>query len=80
MRPDLGVVAGLVPRGSRVLDLGCGEGDLLSHLEHERGCTGTGVEIEESAILAAIRAGVAPCPISNITSCAKAICASPSPS
>lgn len=58
MRPDLGVVAGLVPRGSRVLDLGCGEGDLLSHLEHERGCTGTGVEIDESSILAAIRAGV----------------------
>ena len=58
MRPDLGVVAGLVPRGSRVLDLGCGEGDLLSHLKHERGCTGTGVEIDESSILTAIRAGV----------------------
>lgn len=58
MRPDLGVVAGLVPRGSRVLDLGCGEGDLLSHLARERDCTGTGVEIEEASILKAIRAGV----------------------
>lgn len=58
MRPDLDVVAGLVPRGSRVLDLGCGEGDLLSYLEQECGCTGTGVEIEEASILKAIRAGV----------------------
>lgn len=58
MRADLDVVAGLVPTGSRVLDLGCGRGDLLSHLARERGCSGTGVEIEEESILAAIRAGV----------------------
>ncbi len=59
MRPDLGVVADLVPRGSRVLDLGCGEGDLLCHLATTCDCTGTGVEIDEPSILRAIRSGVA---------------------
>lgn len=58
MRPDLDVVAGLVPAGSRVLDLGCGEGELLRHLFHEKGCTGTGVEIEDEAVVRAIRRGV----------------------
>ncbi len=58
MRPDLGVVAALVPPGSRVLDLGCGAGELLSHLETARGCSGTGVEIDEEAVLRAIRRGV----------------------
>jgi methionine biosynthesis protein MetW len=58
MRPDLDVVAGLVPPGSRVLDLGCGAGELLAHLEEEHGCTGTGVEIDEESVLAAIRRGV----------------------
>ena len=58
VRPDLRLVAELVPPGSRVLDLGCGEGDLLAHLMQEDGCTGTGVEIDPDAVLAAIRRGV----------------------
>ncbi len=58
MRPDLAVVAGLVPPGSRVLDLGCGSGELLAHLMRDRSCTGIGVEIDEPAVLAAIGAGV----------------------
>lgn len=58
MRPDLDVVAGLVPVGSRVLDLGCGEGELLSHLFAASKCTGTGVEIEDGAVVRAIRRGV----------------------
>jgi methionine biosynthesis protein MetW len=57
MRPDLRVVADLVPDGSRVLDLGCGAGELLSHLAM-RGCRGTGVDSDESAVLTAIRHGV----------------------
>jgi methionine biosynthesis protein MetW len=58
MRPDLDVVASLVPSGSRVLDLGCGEGDLLSALIKDRGCTGTGVELRDDAVLRAVRKGV----------------------
>jgi homoserine O-acetyltransferase len=57
-RPDLEVVAGLVPAGSRVLDLGCGEGDLLAALTRDQGCTGTGVEIDAQAVLTATRRGV----------------------
>ena len=58
MRPDLEIVAGLVPAGSRVLDLGCGDGALLAHLIAERGCEGHGVEIDGDAVLACIAAGV----------------------
>ncbi len=57
-RPDLDVVAGLIPDGSRVLDIGCGDGDLLAHLVHEHDCSGTGVEIDPSAVLTSVRRGV----------------------
>lgn len=58
LRPDLALVAGLIPDGSRVLDVGCGSGSLLSHLITERSCRGTGVEIDPDAVLDAIAAGV----------------------
>jgi methionine biosynthesis protein MetW len=58
VRPDLHILADLVPPGSRVLDLGCGSGDLLASLAQTRSCTGTGVEIDPSAVLVAIRRGV----------------------
>lgn len=58
LRTDLALVADLVPRGSRVLDLGCGPGSLLRHLMDEADCSGTGVEIDNEAVLTAIRAGV----------------------
>jgi homoserine O-acetyltransferase len=57
-RPDLDIVAGLIAPGSRVLDLGCGEGNLLARLAEERSCAGTGVEIDPAAVLSAIRGGV----------------------
>jgi methionine biosynthesis protein MetW len=58
LRPDLALVAGLIPSGSRVLDLGCGSGELLASLMADAGCRGTGVEIDPDAVLAAISAGV----------------------
>lgn len=58
LRDDLQVVAGNIHAGSRVLDLGCGQGELLSWLIRRRECTGTGVEREPAAVLAAIRRGV----------------------
>lgn len=58
MRPDLEIVAGMVPAGSRVLDLGCGDGALLAHLIAERGCDGHGIEIDGDDVLACIAAGV----------------------
>ena len=48
----------LVPRGARVLDLGCGDGAMLEYLQKERGCTGYGVEIDDANVLACVRRGV----------------------
>ena len=43
-------IARLVPQGSRVLDLGCGTGELLAYLIEERGCSGYGVEINDANV------------------------------
>jgi methionine biosynthesis protein MetW len=58
MRPDLDLVAELVPPGSRVLDLGCGDGALLEHLMRERGCEGHGVELSDDGFDACVARGV----------------------
>ena len=55
---DLLSIARLVPHGSRVLDLGCGTGELLAHLMAERGCSGYGVEINDSNVQACLARGV----------------------
>ena len=58
LRPDLALVASLIADGDRVLDLGCGSGDLLAHLKSARACDVTGVEIDPDSVVAAIRRGV----------------------
>jgi methionine biosynthesis protein MetW len=52
------VIASLVPRGSRVLDLGCGDGALLAHLQKTRACNGYGIEIDDANVLACVKRGV----------------------
>jgi methionine biosynthesis protein MetW len=57
--PDhLRAIADLVPAGSRVLDLGCGKGELLAHLIEQRGCSGYGVEIDDANLQACVARGV----------------------
>jgi methionine biosynthesis protein MetW len=51
-------VARWVAEGSRVLDLGCGDGRLLAHLADTRAVDGLGVEIDPDRITACIRRGV----------------------
>ena len=51
-------LARLVPEGSRVLDLGCGDGAMLDYLQRTRGCSGYGVEIADANVLACVRRGV----------------------
>ena len=51
-------IAQLVPVGSRVLDLGCGDGALLAYLQTTRGCTGYGIEIDDANVLACVKRGV----------------------
>jgi methionine biosynthesis protein MetW len=55
---NLKAIAQLVPEGSRVLDLGCGDGALLDYLQKNRRCTGYGVEIDDQNIHACIQRGV----------------------
>ena len=57
-RKDMELIAELVPKGSRVLDLGCGNGELLALLRDTRNCTGYGVEIADENVLACARRGV----------------------
>ena len=54
----LKAIAERVPQGSHVLDLGCGDGELLQQLARERACTGYGIEIDDANVLACVRRGV----------------------
>ena len=54
LRDDLQLIYDWVPEGSRVLDLGCGEGELLSALVAHKQCSGYGVEIDTDSVIAAI--------------------------
>jgi methionine biosynthesis protein MetW len=58
LRADLRLLADLVPEGSRVLDLGCGDGSLLEHLRDCRGCTVRGIEISTEGVATCIRRGL----------------------
>ncbi len=57
-RRDLEVIADLVPAGSRVLDLGCGNGELLAHLQRHKGCSGYGIEFDDANLRACVQRGV----------------------
>ena len=57
-RGDFDVIASWVKPGERVLDLGCGDGSLLKLLIEARGARGYGVELENDAVLAALRNGI----------------------
>jgi methionine biosynthesis protein MetW len=50
MRTGVDHIVGLVPPGSRVLDLGCGNGALLSYLRDHRDCRGFGIEIDDALV------------------------------
>jgi methionine biosynthesis protein MetW len=58
MRYDLKIIASWIEPGSKVLDLGCGQGDLLHFLKQNKQVVGTGIERRESRVARCIEKGL----------------------
>lgn len=58
LRADLVRIAGWIDDGSRVLDLGCGDGLLLSYLQKHKNVVGAGVELDDQQVIQCVRRGV----------------------
>ncbi|MDC0663962.1 methionine biosynthesis protein MetW [Marinobacter sp. SS21] len=59
MRTDLQIIEQWIKPGSHVLDLGCGDGTLLDHLQREKQASGFGLEINPDHITTCMSRGVA---------------------
>ncbi len=59
LRPDLAAVAAAVPDGARVLDIGCGDGQLLAWLRDTKGVEGRGIELDAEDVASAVGRGLA---------------------
>lgn len=57
-RVDLALIAGLVDEGARVLDIGCGNGDLLDLLVRERHADARGLELKQAGVNACVGRGL----------------------
>lgn len=58
LRYDLGIIASWIEDGARVLELGCGEGDLMYFLKKEKSVKERGIEIQESKVAKCIEKGL----------------------
>lgn len=58
MRADLSLIQDWITPGSRVLDLGCGDGSFLAHLKATKNIYDCGLEIDAALILQCLQAGV----------------------
>lgn len=56
LRPDLAIIADAVPSSARVLDVGCGDGELMAALR-AKGVDARGLEIDPANVTAAIARG-----------------------
>jgi methionine biosynthesis protein MetW len=59
LRPDLAAIADMIRPGSRVLDVGCGDGALLEHLVRTKQVDGRGIEISQANVNACVTRGLA---------------------
>jgi methionine biosynthesis protein MetW len=58
IRVDLQIIADMVDPGSRVLDVGCGDGALLDYLVHNKGVDGRGIEWSQAGVNNCVRQGL----------------------
>jgi methionine biosynthesis protein MetW len=58
VRPDLAFIAHWIPEQAHVLDVGCGDGAMLSYLQSDKGCTGYGIEIADDKLLESAQRGI----------------------
>ncbi len=58
LRSDLAIIAANVDAGSRLLDIGCGNGDLMAALRDGKGCDARGMELDASNVSAAMARGL----------------------
>jgi methionine biosynthesis protein MetW len=59
LRPDLAAIAAMIRPGSRVLDVGCGDGALLEHLVRTKNVDGRGIELSQQNVNACVARGLA---------------------
>ena len=58
LRSDLSIIADLIHPGARVLDLGCGQGELLDHLQQHKQVNGYGLDVDPDHISICLDKGV----------------------
>jgi methionine biosynthesis protein MetW len=58
MRVDLRLIAEMIAPGTRVLDIGSGDGSLIEHLFRTRGCDARGIEIDMSEVIRSVAYGL----------------------
>jgi methionine biosynthesis protein MetW len=59
IRIDLKIIAEMIEDGSRVLDVGCGDGELLAYLQEHRAVDGRGMELSMQGVQKAVSRGLA---------------------
>ncbi len=58
LRPDLAIIADHLPAGARVLDVGCGDGELMATIRAHKQCDARGLEIDGANVAAAVARGL----------------------
>ena len=58
IRVDLRLISDMIEPGSRVLDVGCGDGQLLQHLVKHRDVIGRGIELSQAGVNACVGRGL----------------------